>query len=136
MLVGATVTVACLQCCYPLLSGHQLLLSLLSFVAGMILPRTQVRLCCSLPHHHRGFSLCVLLLSRFGRARPCVALDCVACWASLSLGFPRQEYWRGLPFPPPSDLPNPGIEPMPLALRADSLQSEPPGKPGFSFYSA
>ena len=36
----------------------------------------------------------------------------VACQAPLSMGFPRQEYWRGLPFPPPGDLPNPGIEPM------------------------
>ena len=53
----------------------------------------------------------------------------VACQASLSVGFPRQEYWSGLPFPPPGNLPNPGIEPMSLALQADSLLSEPPGKP-------
>ena len=36
----------------------------------------------------------------------------VACQAILSMGFPRQEYWRGVPFPSPGDLPNPGIEPM------------------------
>ena len=42
-------------------------------------------------------------------------------------GFSRQEYWRGLP--PPGDLPNPGIEPRSPALQADSLPSEPPGKP-------
>ena len=35
----------------------------------------------------------------------------IDCQASLSMGFPRQEYWSGLPFPPPWDLPNPGIEP-------------------------
>ena len=43
--------------------------------------------------------------------------------------FSRQEYWRGLPFPSPSDLPNPGIEHQSLALQADSLPAEPPGKP-------
>ena len=36
----------------------------------------------------------------------------LACQAPLSLGFPRQEYWSGLPFPLPVDLPNPGIEPV------------------------
>ena len=44
-------------------------------------------------------------------------------------GFSRQEYWSGLPCPPPGDLPNPGIEPRSPALRADALPSEPPGKP-------
>ena len=42
--------------------------------------------------------------------------------------FSRQEYWDGLPFPSPGDLPNPGIEAGSPALRADSLLSEPPGK--------
>ena len=37
------------------------------------------------------------------------------------MGFPRQEYWSGLPFPPPGDLPDPGIKPMSSALQADSL---------------
>ena len=46
-------------------------------------------------------------------------------------GFSRQEYWSGSPFPSPGDLPNPGIEPWSLALQANSLPSEPPGKPGF-----
>ena len=44
------------------------------------------------------------------------------------MGFSRQEYWSGVPFPPPGDLPNPGIEPRSLALQADALLSEPPGK--------
>ena len=44
-------------------------------------------------------------------------------------GFSRQQYWNGLPCPPPGDLPNPGIEPRSPALPADSLLSEPPGKP-------
>ena len=46
----------------------------------------------------------------------------------LSMEFSRQEYWSGLPFPSPEDLPNPGIEPRSPALLADSLLSEPPGK--------
>ena len=42
----------------------------------------------------------------------CNPKDCIAHQAPLSMGFPRQEYWRGLPFPSPGDLPNPGIEPV------------------------
>ena len=49
--------------------------------------------------------------------------------APLSVGFPRQEYRSGLPFPSPGDLPNPGIKPGSPALQADALTSEPPGKP-------
>ena len=45
------------------------------------------------------------------------------------MGFSKQEYWSGLPFPSPGDLPNPGIEPTSPALQADALTSEPPGKP-------
>ena len=46
-----------------------------------------------------------------------------------SMAFSRQEYWSGLPFPSPRDLPDPGIEPRSPALQADSLPSETPGKP-------
>ena len=53
----------------------------------------------------------------------------VAHQAPLSMGFSRQEYWSGLSFPSPGDLPDPGIEPGFPALEADSLPSEPPGKP-------
>ena len=51
----------------------------------------------------------------------------VAYQAPHSMGFPRQEYWSGLPFPSPGDLPDPGIEPGSPALQADALISEPPG---------
>ena len=51
--------------------------------------------------------------------------------APLSMGFPRQEYWSGLTFPSPGDLPDPGIEPGSPALQADSLPFEPPGKPRY-----
>ena len=52
----------------------------------------------------------------------------IAHQAPLSMGFARQEYWSGLPFPSPGDRPNPGIDPRSPALRADALTSEPPGK--------
>ena len=53
----------------------------------------------------------------------------VARQASLSMGFPRQEYWSVLPFPSPGDLPDPGIKPASPAWQVDSLQPEPQGKP-------
>ena len=52
----------------------------------------------------------------------------IAYKAPLSLEFSRQEYWSGLPFPSPGDLPHPGIEPRYPTLKADTLPSEPPGK--------
>ena len=54
----------------------------------------------------------------------------VAYQAPLSMGFSRQGYWSGLPFPSPGDLPDPGIEPGSPVLQADALPSEPLGKPG------
>ena len=53
----------------------------------------------------------------------------VAYQAPLSMEFSRQEYWSGLPFPSPGDLPDPGIEPRSPALQADALLPELPGKP-------
>ena len=53
----------------------------------------------------------------------------VAYQAPPSMGFSRQEYWSGLPFPSPGDLPDPGIEPRSPTFQADALTSEPPGKP-------
>ena len=52
----------------------------------------------------------------------------VAYQVPLSVGFSRQKYWSRLPFPSPGDPPNPGIELGSLALQADALWSEPPGK--------
>ena len=51
----------------------------------------------------------------------------VACQTPPSIGFSRQEYWNGLPFPSPGDLLDPGIELGSPPLQADSLTSEPPG---------
>ena len=59
----------------------------------------------------------------------CATLWMVAHQAPLSLEFPRQEYWSGLPFLSPGDLPNPGIKPGSPALQAGALPSEPHGSP-------
>ena len=56
----------------------------------------------------------------------------VARQAPLSMGFPRQESWVGLPFLFPGDLPNPGIEPESPALAGGFFTTEPPGKPNVS----
>ena len=58
----------------------------------------------------------------------CDPMDCT-CQAPLSMGFSRQDYWGGLPFPSPGDLPNPGIEPGSPTSQAGCLPFEPPGKP-------
>ena len=60
------------------------------------------------------------------RVRPFVTPWTVAYQAPPSMGFSREEYWSGLPFPSPGDLPNPGIEPGSPAFQADALTSEPP----------
>ena len=59
----------------------------------------------------------------------CNPMDYNTLQAPLFTEFSRWDYWSGLPFPSPDDLPNPGIEPGSPALQADSLPSEPPGKP-------
>ena len=76
--------------------------------------------------------ICVKSLSR---VQLFVTLWAVACQALLSMGFSRQEYWRGLPCPPPGDLPNPGTEPVSLISPAlaggfftTSTTWEPPHK--------
>ena len=53
----------------------------------------------------------------------------VAHQAPLFMGFSRQEYWSGLPFPHPGDISNPGIEPESSALAGGFFTTEPPGKP-------
>ena len=81
---------------------------------------------------------------RWGRCRGCGGeCICRACYvtksfatpwtvahqAPLSVGFPRQEYWSGLPFPSPGDLSHPGIEPTSPVLAGRFFTTEPPGKP-------
>ena len=65
--------------------------------------------------------------SRFSRGRLFVTLWTVTHQVPLLMGFSRQEYWSGLPFPSPGDLPNPTIEPRSPTLQVDSLPAEPQG---------
>ena len=74
---------------------------------------------------------CDLNIVQFSRS---VVPDSAISWtvarqAPLSMGFPRHEYWSGLPFPPPGDLPDPGIEPTSPVLADEFFTTEPPGKP-------
>ena len=69
------------------------------------------------------------ILSRFSHVRLFATPWTVAQQAPLSVEFSKQEYWSGLLFSSSGDLPNPGIEPKSPALQADSVMSEPPGKP-------
>ena len=73
----------------------------------------------------QSLPLCVVVVqSCLTRCNPWT----VARQAPLSMEFSRQNYWSGLPFPFPGDLPNPGIKPRSLAVQADTLPSEPSGK--------
>ena len=72
--------------------------------------------------------MCVCAQS-FSCVRLFVAPGTVAHQASLSVKFPRQERWSGISFPPPEDLPNPGIKPASPALQMDSFTAELLGKP-------
>ena len=60
----------------------------------------------------------------------------VAYQAPLSTEFSRQEYWRGLPFPPLGDLPDPGIEPLSLALAGGFFTTAPPGQSHTTYISS
>ena len=73
---------------------------------------------------------CAHILSCFSRVRLCATLWTVVCQAPLSLGFSRQEYWSGLPCPPPGDLPNPGIKPVSSAVPILQAESLPLGHQG------
>ena len=66
------------------------------------------------------------MFSHYGVSSSFVTPWTIARQSPLSLGFSRQEYWSGLPFASPGDLPNPGIAPGSPALQADALPSEPP----------
>ena len=59
----------------------------------------------------------------------CKPMNCSPPGSSVHGDSPRQEYWSGLPCPPPGDLPNPGVEPRSPGLHVDSLLAKLPGKP-------
>ena len=71
----------------------------------------------------------IVKVKSFSRVRLFVTPWTVAYQAPQSMEFSRQEYWSGLLFPSPGDVPNPGIEPGSPALQADALPFEPPEKP-------
>ena len=75
--------------------------------------------------HRKG----IVKVKSLSRVRLFATLWTVAYQAPPSMEFSRQEYWRGLPFPSPGNLPDPGIESRSPALQADTLPYEPPGKP-------
>ena len=76
------------------------------------------------------YTLIHLSLSLVAKACPTLATPwTIACQAPLSMGFSRQEYWSGLPFPSPGDFPDPRIQPGSAALQADYLPTELWGKP-------
>ena len=80
----------------------------------------------------KKFSSLVCVLSRLSRGQLFATLWTIACQAPPSTGFSRQEYWNGLPCPPPGDLPHPGIEPTSPtspASQTDYFTAEPWGKP-------
>ena len=77
-------------------------------------------------HIHKG--ILKVKVKSLSRVRLFATPWTTAHQAPPSMGFSRQEYWSGLPFPSPGDLPDPGIELRFPALQADALTSEPPGK--------
>ena len=74
------------------------------------------------------YHMCVCVLSSFSHVQLFVTEWTVALQAPLSMVSSRQEYWSGLPFPSPGDLPGSRLKPMSHARQADSLPSEPHGK--------
>ena len=83
-----------------------------------------------------SYQLKLHVLSRFSHVQIFATPWAVASQALPSMGFSRQEYWSGLPFPSPGNLPNPGIKSWSPTLQADSFPSEPPGKPDVKFCQA
>ena len=75
---------------------------------------------------------CCVLLSCFSHSQLFATPGSIACWAPLSMGSSRQEYWSGLPFPSPGHPPDPGIRPVSPAFRVDSWPMSHQGNPGES----
>ena len=84
-------------------------------------PALQADFILSEPPGKPQYIVCTVLCSFASIVRLSVTLWTVAHQTLQSMGFSRQEYWSGLPCPPPGELPDPGIEPMSPALQVDSL---------------
>ena len=89
-----------------------------------------------LSHSWRLNNICVVVLNCFSRVQLFATLWTVVRQAPLSVGFSRQEYWRGLPFPPLGDLPDPGVTPAFPALAGRFFTPVPPGQPSVLINSA
>ena len=88
---------------------------------------------CNIPKEIFPMSYCGLVTKLYSTlATPWTA----ACQAPLSMGFPRQECWRGLSFPPPGFRLHPGVEPGVPAMQADSLPTQLPGKPSDLYHAS
>ena len=85
------------------------------------------------PHVYPNSTALKVKVKSLSRVQLFVTPWTVAHQAPSSMGFSRQEYWSGLPFPSPGDLPDPGIKPGSPAFQADALTSEPPGKPSANY---
>ena len=83
----------------------------------------------ALPHVYPNSTALKVKVKSLSRVQLFVTPWTVAYQAPPSMGFGKQEYWSGLPFPSLGDLPDPGIKPGFPAFQADALTSEPPGKP-------
>ena len=100
-----------------------------------------LHLSCNLPtsYVHRWFPAFIIFLPLKVKVKSLSLVQLfatpwtVAHQAPLSMEFSRQDYWNGLPFPSPRDLPDPGTQPGSPTLQADALPSEPQGKPILAF---
>ena len=79
-------------------------------------------------HSISPVTMCAWVLSHFSHVQLFATPWTIARQAPLSVGFPRQEYWNGLPFPSPGKFPDLGIEPVSPALAGRFFTTEPPGK--------
>ena len=103
-----------------------LIVSVLLVFCTLCQPLVSQTLRFTYPEKDKVVCVCVCVcVKSLSRVRLFVAPWTVARQAPPPMGFSRQEYWNGLPFPSPGDLPNSGIEPGSRALQADALSSEP-----------
>ena len=101
------------------------------FHRGTSLPRNWTSVSCIAGRFFTSWAtreVCGCSISEVSRVQLMATPWTVAHQAPPSMGFSRQEYWSGMPFPSPGDLPDSGIEPRSPSLQADALTSEPPGK--------
>ena len=83
---------------------------------------------------HSSLQTLCMKVKSLSHARLFLSPWTIAYHTPPSMGFSRQEYWNGLPFPSPGSLPNPGIEPGSPELQTDTLLSEPQGSPVYGVW--